>query len=404
VLIPLGLDDARLSRIPWVSLSIAGACLAIYAFAGEHVWTEGFDLCLVPSRGFLQVGWITARFAHANWSHVLWNLFYFALCAPFLEDAWGHRVFLGFYMAAGVVASLPSFLALAGEPIHILGASGAISACIGAFTWRFGRRRVRLFWTWSLLALKPTFTVPAWAWGLSGFAGDALWFSLFGYRSGVGYAAHVTGFLVGVAAAIVSSHLRWERRLLTSEGGWQRSAHLAQGEAALLAGRHDLAATSLRAALAERPGDASARLALARLALEAGRPEEAVPHLERLAGATSVQLDQLRELVQAVGPARLRPATALLLAERLEQVDHLLALALADVAAAAGGRLGARALVAGAEIAMRRRDFHVAQSRAAQALASSDATVELQARASAVEVAASDRLSIDLEPIALRQS
>jgi membrane associated rhomboid family serine protease len=399
VLIPLGLDDARLSRIPWVSLSIAGACLAIYAVSGEHVWSEDFDLCLVPSRGFLQVGWITARFAHANWSHVLWNLFYFALCAPFLEDAWGHRAFLGFYLAAGVVASLPSFLALAGEPIHILGASGAICACIGAFTWRFGRRRVRLFWTWSLLALKPTFTVPAWAWGLSLVAGDALSFALFGYRSGVGYAAHVTGFFVGVAAAIVSSHLRWERRLLSSEGGWQRSAHLAQGEAALLAGRHDLASTSLQAALAERPGDASARLALARLALDAGRPDEAVPHLERLANATSVQLEQLRELVHAVGPSRLRPATALLLAERLEQVDHLLAIGLADVAAAAGGRLGARALVAGAEIAIRRRDFRAAQSRAARALAAPEISFELKSRACAVESAASDRFSIPLDPV-----
>jgi membrane associated rhomboid family serine protease len=398
VLIPLGLDDARLSRIPWVSLSIAAVCLAIHAVAGEHVRGDPSDLCLVASRGFFQFGWFTAPFAHADWSHVLWNLFYFALCAPFLEDAWGHRVFLGFYLAAGVVASLPSFLDHVDTSIHMLGASGAISACIGAFTWRFGRRRVRLFWTWSLLALKPTFTVPAWAWGLSAFASDALAFALFGYRSGIGYAVHVTGFLLGVGAAIVSSHLRWERRLLSSEGGWQRSAHLAQGEAALLAGRHDLAATSLRTALAERPGDASARLALARLALHAGRPDEAVPHLERLANASSVQLDQLRELVQAVGPDRLRPATALLLAERLEQVDHLLAIGLADVAAAGGGRLGARALVTGAEIAIRRRDFHAAQSRAARALASSDATVELRARASAVEAAASDRFTLSLEP------
>ncbi len=398
MLIPLGLDDARLSRIPWVSLSIAGACLAIHAVSGEHVFDDGFDLCLAPSRGFLQVGWLTAPFAHADWSHVLWNLFYFALCAPFLEDAWGHRAFLGFYLAAGVVASFPSFLVHGGEPTHILGASGAISACMGAFTWRFGRRRVRLFWTWSLLALKPTFTVPAWAWGLSAFASDALYFSLFGYRSGVGYAAHVTGFLVGVAAAIVSSHLRWERRLLSSEGGWQRSEHLARAEAAMAAAKPDLARQSLHAALVERPGDASARLALARLAIDGGRPEDAVPHLERLANAPSVAPAQLRELVEAVGLARLRPATALLLAERLEQADHTFAIDLADAAAVSGGRLGARALVTGAEIAMRHREFHAAQARAAQALASSELTVELRARAAVVEAAATDRFTVTLEP------
>ncbi len=398
MLIPLGLDDARLSRIPWVSLSIAGACLAIHAVAGAHVRGGGFDLCLVPARGLFQLGWLTAPFAHADWSHVLWNLFYFSLCAPFLEDAWGHRVFFGFYLATGVVASLPSFLADAGEPIHILGASGAIAACTGAFTWRFGRRPVRLFWTWSLLLLKPTFTVPAWAWGLSGLGADALAFALFGFRSGIGYAAHVTGFLVGVGAAIVSNHRRWEGRLLVAEGGWQRSRHLALAEAALVASRPDLARRSLLAALVEGPGDVSARLALARLALDHGRPDEAVSHLDRLANAPSVQPGQLRELVEAVGLARLRPATALLLAERLEQEDHLLAIELADAASAAGGRIGARALVTGAEIAMRYREFHSAQVRAARALAAPELTIELRARAFAVEVAASERFSISLEP------
>ena len=57
MLIPLGLDDARFSRVPWVSLGIAGACLAIHAVADEHVGGDGFDLCLLPARGFLKVGW-----------------------------------------------------------------------------------------------------------------------------------------------------------------------------------------------------------------------------------------------------------------------------------------------------------------------------------------------------------
>jgi hypothetical protein len=280
----------------------------------------------------------------------------------------------------------------------MLGASGAICACLGAFTWRFGRRRVRFFWTWSVLAMKPTFTVPAWAWGLGGFAGDALAFALLGYRSGVGYATHVTGFLLGTGAALVSSHLRPEDRLLVEEGGWQRSHHLTRAEDALVAGRPYLAGQHLRAALVERPGDTSARLLLARLALDAGRLDEALGQLERLAGAPAVQPGALRELVEPLGLARLRPATALLLAERLEQEDHHLAIELADAAGASGGRLGARALVTGAEIAMRHREFHLAQARAAQALASPELTVELKARAAVVEAAATDRFTITLEP------
>ena len=277
MLLPLGLDDRRLDRIPWASLGIAAICVLFFLLTGRpNHRGGGLDLCLVTNQGLLQLGWLTAPFAHADWSHLLWNLFYFALCAPFLESLVGTRVFLAFYLAAGVLASVPSFAASPHLGIHMLGASGAISAGLGAFTWRFGRRRVRFFWSWSALALRPTFTVPAWTWGLGVLSLDALSFALVGYRSGVGYAAHLVGFLVGVLAAILSSHFRLEDRLLTEEGGWRRSDHHDRAEAALVAGRAAEAERHLREALRERPADTSARLRLADLSLRGGRPEEAL--------------------------------------------------------------------------------------------------------------------------------
>ncbi len=401
MLLPLGMDDRRLDRIPWGSLGIAVTCLLLFLVTGQHDrrGAGGLDLCLVTDGGFLQVGWLTAPFAHADWSHVLWNLFYFALCAPFLESLVGTRVFLAFYLAAGVLAAVPSFVALPHVGVHVLGASGAISACLGAFTWRFGRRRVRFFWIWSAMVLRPTFTVPAWAWGLGIFATDALSFAVFGYRGRVGHDAHVVGFLVGVLAAVLASHVRLEDQLLAQEGGWRRSDHHDRAEAALKAGRTEQAEQHLREALRERPADTSARLRLADLALRGGRPEEALVQLERLASDPMAQPGELRELVEAVGLARLRPCAALLLAERLEPTDHLLALDLADAAVAAGGRLGARALITGAELALRHRQYLAARSRAEQALRTEGLTLELQARAVAVEAAASARLDIQLDAV-----
>ncbi|MCM2333759.1 MAG: rhomboid family intramembrane serine protease [Anaeromyxobacteraceae bacterium] len=401
MLLPLGMDDRRLDRIPWGSLGIAVMCLLVFLVTerlGRH-GAGGFDLCLVTDQGFLQVGWLSAPFTHADWSHVLWNLFYFALCAPFLESLVGTRVFLVFYLAAGVLASVPSFAARPHLGIHMLGASGAISACLGAFTWRFGRRRVRFFSSWSAVALRPTFTIPAWTWGLGIFGMDALSFAMFGYRGRVGYGVHVVGFLVGVLAAILASHFRLEDRLLAQDGGWRRSDHHDRAEAALRAGRTAQAEEHLREALRERPADTSARLRLADLALRGGRPEEALVQLERLASDPMAQPGELRELVEAVGLARLRPCSTLLLAERLEPTDHLLALDLADAAVAAGGRLGARALVTGAELALRHRQYLAARSRAEQALRSEGLTLELQARAVAVEAAAGARLDIQLDAV-----
>jgi membrane associated rhomboid family serine protease len=401
MLIPLGMDDGRLVRVPWASLGIAAVCVALHLLYGLHGHGQrSVDLCLVTGQGLLQPGWLTGPFAHADWSHLLWNLFYFALCAPFLESVVGTRTFLAFYLATGVLASVPSFAARPDRAIHMLGASGAITACLGAFTWRFAHRRIRFFWSWSALALKPTFTVPAWAWGLGILALDALSFSLVGYRGGVGYAVHVTGFLLGVLAAILASHVRLEDQLLTEEGGWRRSDHHARADEALVAGRSELAEQHLLAAVKERPADPSAHLRLAELALRAGRPDDALGHLERLAGAPSVLLEPLRELIEAVGLTRLRPGTALLLAGRFEPTDHLFAIALTDAAAAAGGRLGAQGLVTGAEIALRNRELHAAQERANQALGAEGLSLELQARAAAVEAATSERLDIRFDGVA----
>lgn len=396
MLLPLGMDDRTVERVPWASLGVAVACVLLHVLIGRHAHRSGsdLDLCLVTDRGLLQLGWLTAPFAHGDWSHLFWNLFYLALCAPFLESLVGTRVFLAFYLAAGVLASVPSFAARPHLGIHMLGASGAISACLGAFTWRFARRRVRFFWTWSALALRPTVTVPAWAWGLGILSTDALAFAVVGYRGGVGYGVHVVGFLVGVLAAILSSHVRLEDQLLAAEGGWRRSDHLERAESALVAGRPELAERHLLEALKERPADTSARLQLADLALRAGRRDDALGHLERLASAPAVQPQPLRELVEAIGLPRLRPATALLLVDHFSSVDHLFAIDLADAAAAGGGKLGARALVTGAEIALGSRDFHAALARATRALGSGGLSLELQARASAVEAAASERLDV----------
>lgn len=401
MLLPLGMDDRRLDRIPWASLGVAATCVLLYLLTGrpKHDVLGGLDLCLVTNQGVLQLGWLTAPFAHSSWSHLLWNLFYFVLCAPFLESVVGSRRFLAFYLAAGVLASVPSFAARPHLGIHMLGASGAISACLGAFAWRFRRRKVRFFWSWSALALRPTFTVPAWVWGLGILGMDALSFAVFGYRPGVGYAVHVVGFLVGVLAAILASHVRLEDRLLAEDGGWRRSDHHARAEKALEAGRTAQAEQHLREALRERPADTSARLRLADLALQGGRPEEALVQLERLASDPMVQPGELRELVEGVGLTRLRPSTALLLSERVELTDHLLALDLSDAAVAAGGRLGVRALVTGAELALRHRQFLAARSRAEQALRTEGLTLELQARAVAVEAAASARLDIQLDAV-----
>jgi membrane associated rhomboid family serine protease len=419
VLIPIGLDQARLSRLPWASIVILA--LNVLAFVGQSVsgreaevraryvdlvryWSDHPDLeppprlastpftredllgalapraagqpgdparldalagdfvdafeaqpertfGLVPARGLLQPGWIGHLFLHADLWHLLGNmLVFFLVVAPFLEDAWGRPFFVGLYLAGGVVAGMAQALPSPDSQVVIIGASGAISACLGAFALRFAHRRVRMFY-WLFLFLRGTFSVPAWLYAVLGFAADLWGLSLL-EGSGVAYGAHVGGFLFGVAAAVAVRATGLEARL-APEGSarWGASLQASRASDALAGGDVSEARRQLEEAIVARPDDQASLLALARLEAARFQRSAVTPLVERLvdrrlaardvAGARAV----LAELGQWVEPHLLRPAAAFRAAEVAAAVDPALADRLDEAAAAAGGALGAKALL-----------------------------------------------------------
>src|SRR5205823_2351713 len=96
---------------------------------------------LVPARGLLQPGWLTHMFLHFGWMHILGNLFFFYLVGPLLEDLWGRRFFAVFYLVGGLMAALAHFGIDPRSTVLMAGASGAIAACMGAFTYRCANRK-----------------------------------------------------------------------------------------------------------------------------------------------------------------------------------------------------------------------------------------------------------------------
>lgn len=74
----------------------------------------------------------TAMFLHADFWHVLFNVFWLYLFGPELEKIVGKARFVTIYLLAGVVGNLSTFLVY---PLNYasLGASGAIFGIFGAF-------------------------------------------------------------------------------------------------------------------------------------------------------------------------------------------------------------------------------------------------------------------------------
>lgn len=325
------------------------------AFAAAQDATPVYRWSLVPGRGAVQPGWITYQFMHGGLGHLLGNLLVFVLLVgPFLEDAWGAAFFAGFYLLGGVVAAMAQ-VPFMGPDVPLLGASGSISACLGAFALRFAHRRVRMFYWWFLF-LRGQFLVPAWLYALFGFGMDLLSLQLSGGGGGVAYACHVGGFLFGAAVALAVRATRLEERI-APEGAvrWRDGLDLNRAAEALAGGDVAGARQRLREQVHKRPDHAEARLELARLeagAFDAVAATEVLePVLARrigagdLAGARAL-LTEFRGKLRADA---LRPATAYRAAELVEGEDEPFALALYEAAGKAGGGLGQKALLKAAQ-------------------------------------------------------
>ena len=82
---------------------------------------------------------LTSMFMHGGWAHLLGNMLFLWIFGNNVEDALGHVRFLAFYLAGGFAATaLQTAVTLssgsdAEAAIPNLGASGAVSAVLGAY-------------------------------------------------------------------------------------------------------------------------------------------------------------------------------------------------------------------------------------------------------------------------------
>jgi membrane associated rhomboid family serine protease len=145
---------------------------------------------------------LTSMFMHGGLAHIAGNLWFLYIFGDNIEDRMGRARYAGFYLLCGIIASLCHVvmnLHGPGSEIPSLGASGAISGVMGAYLALCPSRRVKV------LLVRIITEIP-------GYMAVGLWF-LFQLVSGLGllgggetdqgvaYAAHIGGFVAGVALA-----------------------------------------------------------------------------------------------------------------------------------------------------------------------------------------------------------
>ena len=140
---------------------------------------------------------LTSLFLHGGFAHILGNMFFLYVFGDNIEDRMGHVTFLVFYLLGGVAATLAHGLFMTTSEVPMIGASGAISAVLGAYIILFPRMRVLTF-------IPPFFIfwLPAWLylgyWALiqvvQAVGGTFVSASAV---NGVAWWAHVGGFVFG---------------------------------------------------------------------------------------------------------------------------------------------------------------------------------------------------------------
>ena len=221
-MIPLR-DPNPTRRQPVVTPALIVACFVVFAYELFIVTTGGDTAledfakvwALVPADlvAALKAGnWLsqpvlgafTSMFLHGGWAHILGNMLFLWIFGGRVEDRMGRVKFLAFYLIGGLAAGAGQVLENPASTDPMLGASGAISAVLGAYLVLYPRSRIQslvfLGFFYQLLAVPAAALLIYW-FGLQVIDGIAALGNT-DLTGGVAVYAHIAGFLAGALMAI----------------------------------------------------------------------------------------------------------------------------------------------------------------------------------------------------------
>lgn len=147
---------------------------------------------------------LTSMFLHGGWMHLIGNMLFLWVFADNIEATIGYPKFILFYLLGGVAATLAHAVLAPESNVPCVGASGAISAVLGAYIVMFPKSQVKVLF----VILLSTFSVPAiyflGIWIVQQLiAGVGSLTVKTMDTTGVAYWAHIGGFVFGVLAGFL---------------------------------------------------------------------------------------------------------------------------------------------------------------------------------------------------------
>lgn len=204
---PIGDDNVDHRVKPWLTYLFITLCIGVFVFqltqpvkeinAFFHRWGS------IPQEivhGIHLDSLLTNIFIHVDIFHLLGNLLFLWIFSDNIEASYGKLGFALFYILGGIFATLTHIYFNMDGTIPLVGASGSISAVLGAYILLFPKSNVKMW------ALFFRFTLPA-------FVYLGIWFLTQIYSNmmdsgdknanGVAWFAHIGGFVFGIAVTFL---------------------------------------------------------------------------------------------------------------------------------------------------------------------------------------------------------
>ena len=194
---------AAITAAAWLAVLLTGQELFADAHGG-FVPARLHDLHGIDLAVTLLATPLTATLLHSGLVHIGFNLLILLFCGRVVENILGGRGMAILYVVGAYTAAAANYLAAPHSPIPMIGASGAISAVVGASAMLFGRNKVNVRNPVLARWLHVLWLAAAWI-VLNVLMGYS--FELNGLDIAV--AAHIGGFLAGLALAKPLLLLRW---------------------------------------------------------------------------------------------------------------------------------------------------------------------------------------------------
>ena len=206
MLFPIGDDQVRGGHFPLIS----------YAFILFNVLAFWYEITMSPEQleafiyhyGSVPVETLegkdlfslfTSMFLHGGWMHLIGNMLFLWVFADNIEASVGSLNFLIFYILGGLAAHAAHIYFNMNSTVPTVGASGAISAVMGAYLVMFPSSRVKVLFIVFMFRVPALLFLGFWI-AQQWLNGITALETVSAETAGVAWWAHIGGFVFGILA------------------------------------------------------------------------------------------------------------------------------------------------------------------------------------------------------------